>query len=1324
MTDDPTDPPEVESQDATEPEPKLSAAHLAELADDHAITLEATRTGGFDRIVTAGDDLMYVWWFDGEREVWQLRRGHVARQGGRRKYDWPTGESTLINRIRDPGDDGPLLVVEGSLQPFAVLSWAPEKWGVYGVEGCWGWANCDLSWASGCDVVVMFDGDVATNRDVHTAAENFASALAQENVASVRYAIFHATGNKGIDDVLAARRPSDRTEWLEGIVEKASAKLPAKPRAKKDTPKSWGEKIRETYPLACLPGMRVAPYTEGVYRVNMARWNQIVAAVMGEGYSKNMRDNTEAYLAGILLHEGLEVREFSTEPLLNCPNGMVDLRTGQLRLHDPALLSGVQIAVPWIPDAVCPTYDLWLAEQAGDQAADLEETASAMLDPTVTPAKAIQLFGPKRSGKSTFTRLLEAIAGAENTSAVTLQDLSDNRFASADVFGKILNTAAELRPTDIGDLSLFRKLTGADTIWAERKHGQPFQYRNRALFAFAANELPTIADGPDAYAARVKPFHFNRSFAGAENPALETAMLGELPGILVRLVAAWQRRNGRGTYLPTDAGIMSDFEERSNRVLMFVRRRCTVHPANEGEEMADNLTTTRSATYQAFKSWAAQNETAPMGKTKFLDRLTSIPGVADVRRYSDRGRSLNLTIVPQDRDDRDESTDSAGSPEPTAHMRGQSRGSIYRVGTVGPQTARTARGQTNSETPPPDESPLTNDADTGALGHQTAETPVETPVSTLPAPVSTLPDPPVQVPDFAPFDLETADSATLHTYGPGFVRLAGYGGVFGAVGLTTDIDALAEGLSRAGLITAHNGMDFDLVALARHHGLDLWSLVERGAVADTLLIARQLDPPMSKRTGRPPTKYDLDSLGERLGLGGKNGDLKAMAKAHGGYDKIPTDDPDYREYLRRDVELQAAVHRSLDAQLTEADRAYLHREHKVAALAARLGLNGFRIDTDLLAERIKAIDDAKAETLDRLAAEYDVPLTNDKGHRMKSPLATDAGKAALETALTGMGVLPDHLPRTAKTGKLQTTGDAMTDLADSYAGTPIADPVSLLCSLVAQVTGARTINHTIAAHTHDGWVYPGVSMEQSTGRWSITRPGLTVVGKRKGRHRERDVFLADPGEVLLTVDYAQIDARAVAVLSGDLAYQAMFAPGRDLHAEVALRIWGDTTRREDAKAISHGWNYGEGIAKLAETTGLGVAAAETFDRAMREMFPRLVQWKSEISAMARAGELLDNGFGRKMRPDPDQAHTQGPAYMGQGAARDLLMHGLLSLPVEYHKHLRAVVHDEAVFSVPVADAEEIERDIVRLMTFPWGDVTMVAEAGKRRSETWGGCYDD
>jgi putative DNA primase/helicase len=93
---------------------------------------------------------------------------------------------------------------------------------------------------------------------------------------------------------------------------------------------------------------------------------------------------------------------------------------------------------------------------------DLEETMATMLDQSRTPPKAALLHGPSRSGKSTFLRLMTAIAGHENTSAVSLHQLSEDRFASANLYGKILNVAADISADHVRDLSLWKMLTGED----------------------------------------------------------------------------------------------------------------------------------------------------------------------------------------------------------------------------------------------------------------------------------------------------------------------------------------------------------------------------------------------------------------------------------------------------------------------------------------------------------------------------------------------------------------------------------------------------------------------------------------------------------------------------------------------------------------------------------------------------------------------------------------------------------------------------------------------------------------------------------------------
>ena len=121
-----------------------------------------------------------------------------------------------------------------------------------------------------------------------------------------------------------------------------------------------------------------------------------------------------------------------------------------------------------------------------------------MLDPSRTPAKALLAYGPSRSGKSTFLRLLESIAGPDNRRR-SFHQLVESRFAAANVCGKMVNTSPELSAAHVEDMSIFKLMTGEDSITGDRKYGGQFTFTNRALFAFSADEMPTVGESSRAY---------------------------------------------------------------------------------------------------------------------------------------------------------------------------------------------------------------------------------------------------------------------------------------------------------------------------------------------------------------------------------------------------------------------------------------------------------------------------------------------------------------------------------------------------------------------------------------------------------------------------------------------------------------------------------------------------------------------------------------------------------------------------------------------------------------------------------------------------------
>lgn len=566
------------------------------------------------------------------------------------------------------------------------------------------------------------------------------------------------------------------------------------------------------------------------------------------------------------------------------------------------------------------------------------------------------------------------------------------------------------------------------------------------------------------------------------------------------------------------------------------------------------------------------------------------------------------------------------------------------------------------------------------------------------------------------FDIETGSVDDMWRADARFLRLMGWGVDDNPV-ITSEFtdELLAELRDNSGWVIGHNIMNYDLILLEKYCGVSILELAKQGRIYDTKMMAFLADPPVSRtKEGEIERIYSLQNQGEKyLGIG-KLGNLKDLAKKYGGFDKIPTDDREYDEYLKRDVE----VTRDLAKAIPIND--YVLREHKIAAIASTISIQGFRVDIDLLKKRIKDGEEKRARILNDLT-DYGLPGPD----TTKAPHRTNAGIAAIDAAFKSLDVI---LPRTLKSMTRPAMGkDVLQEVIDTTKNEEAAD----LAEAVMSLNGIRTIYANIYENIVGDRVHPSINLRQSTGRWSIQRPGLTVVGKRGGKVREREVFLPDEGCVLISCDLSQVDARAVAGLSQDTEYMKLFEPGRDMHSEIAERVLGDRSKRELAKPISHGWSYGMQPKKLALTTGLSFEEAVDFDREMARNFPVLVEWQYRMRVEGETQGILYNGFGRLMRIEPERSFTQSPALMGQSTARDILCEGILRLwnmgGEDVVQMIRGVIHDEVVLSVKKNDVEEIENLVVKAMSFEWcpvgGKYPIAITAGlNSRGINWGDCY--
>ncbi len=593
------------------------------------------------------------------------------------------------------------------------------------------------------------------------------------------------------------------------------------------------------------------------------------------------------------------------------------------------------------------------------------------------------------------------------------------------------------------------------------------------------------------------------------------------------------------------------------------------------------------------------------------------------------------------------------------------------------------------------------------------------------------------------FDIETGSAEELMSFGPGYVRLCGWKTVGEGSAVTTSADPqdLIGALMEADSITGHYIIDFDLKALAKWNGAPYEVLAAKSW--DGLLVERHLTP-VAARGVQPRGFHGLDATAERYGVAGKSsvdfdgkreiirrvkGDkvadklkrgkedsfpvLKLLAALYGGFHLIPQDDPDYVHYLHRDViasENLFLTQVPRVAALPSDQQRYIRREHAVAATMGRTSLTGFRVDVD---ETMRRWSDGQARLEDskkRLHEDHGMPLEGKFPHR------SNPGKAAFRQALLDTGISPTALDRNwplGKDGSLLTGKEVLNGMIEVFDRSK--PDAAELCRTILAMNGEKSFPGTILSNVIGDRVHPAITSTQSTGRFGVTNPGLTVAAKRgpKGAW-ERGILLADSrDEVLVAIDANAVDVRMVAAMSGDTEFHKLFLPGVDFHSTVADKVFGrhDGDWRRLAKIGGIGSLYGLGANGMAVQMGVEVDVAQRFLRGMDESFPGVAEWKNETRAAAGAlpyGEtapsdddhrILVNPFGRTVRVERVRAYTQACALLGQSATRDGMAQAVLSLPKDLRRRIRVIVHDELVFSLPREGVEEAAQKIADSMAF-------------------------
>ncbi|KUJ94011.1 MAG: Phage/plasmid primase, P4 family [Archaeoglobus fulgidus] len=230
--------------------------------------------------------------------------------------------------------------------------------------------------------------------------------------------------------------------------------------------------------------------------------------------------------------------------LIAVENGVLNLQTGELLPFSPDYYLTVKIPVKYNPEADCPKIKQFLKEILHEEDIPvIFELFGFCLYRRYFIHKAFMFVGSGRNGKSTLINLLKAFLGPWNVSNIPLQSLNDNRFAAAELYGKLANTFADLSNEALTSTGIFKVLTGEDTIDAERKFKNPFKFTNYAKLIFSCNQLPLSYDDTDAFFARWIIINFPNQFLenADRNLIQKLTTEEELSGLLnLALIGLWR----------------------------------------------------------------------------------------------------------------------------------------------------------------------------------------------------------------------------------------------------------------------------------------------------------------------------------------------------------------------------------------------------------------------------------------------------------------------------------------------------------------------------------------------------------------------------------------------------------------------------------------------------------------------------------------------------------------------------------------------------------------------------------------------------------------
>ncbi|MDC1291944.1 DNA polymerase I [Amylibacter sp.] len=526
----------------------------------------------------------------------------------------------------------------------------------------------------------------------------------------------------------------------------------------------------------------------------------------------------------------------------------------------------------------------------------------------------------------------------------------------------------------------------------------------------------------------------------------------------------------------------------------------------------------------------------------------------------------------------------------------------------------------------------------------------------------------------------------------------------GQINLDEALEILRPVLQDPSIIKIGQNVKYDTKIFARYD-------VNLAPVDDTMLLSYAINGGKHN--------HGMDYLSERY-LNHKPISIKTLlgsGKSAITFDKVSINDA--VNYAAEDADITLRLWKLFKPMLHESSvtKVYETLERPLIPVLAKMEMNGIKVDRNTLSRMsnnfAQSMSGLEAEIYNLAGQTFNVGSPKQLGEILFDKLELPGGKKG-------------------KTGAYGTGVDVLEDLASEGHELPVKvldwRQMSKLKSTYTDALQGHINPNTGRVHT--SYVISGAS----TGRLSSTDPNLQNIPIRSEAGRKiREAFIAEEGNVLLSLDYSQIELRILAHIAKIDTLKQAFHEGQDIHALTASQMFNvplenmDPMVRRQAKAINFGVIYGISGFGLARNLRIPRKEAQSFIDTYFERFPGIRTYMDETVSFAKENGYVETLFGRKIHTSeinakgPQAGFAKRAAINApiQGTAADVIRRAMVQMPNAI-KHLPAKmllqVHDELIFEVSkdaLNETTEVVRNIMEKASEPVVklDVPLVVEAG-------------